>query len=176
MPNLVVPEEFPSHDREEGRKGTTVRSLQTYCLDHAEQIFCLAILITAPVINYLIPYKLIFLNSYFIIILVGTHYLETRKALLGGILSTLLITLYAYYFPHYFRENLTDLDMWMNLLAWTGFLILATAIVGRLINGLKQKVKMRETALQEMERYAGQVELLATRLAHMNSEPLNRKS
>jgi len=147
-----------------------MRFLYDYCLKHAEQVFALSILITAPLINYFIPYKLIFLNSYFIIILVGTYYLETRKALLGGLLSTLLITLYAYYFPQYFRVDLSELDMWMTLLAWTGFLILATAIIGRIITDLRRQLAVKETALQQMEKYAGQIEVLMARLAQLEPD------
>ena len=42
----------------------------------------LLILVSVASINYLIPYKLAFLNFYFIPILLGAYYLGVRKALL----------------------------------------------------------------------------------------------
>jgi len=59
-------------------------ALRNYFLKHSEQLFALAILLSVPIITYLIPYKLVFLNFFFIVILVGVYYLEAHKALMGG--------------------------------------------------------------------------------------------
>ncbi len=59
-------------------------TLRNYFLKHSEQLFALAILLSVPIITYLIPYKLVFLNFFFIVILVGVYYLEAHKALKGG--------------------------------------------------------------------------------------------
>ena len=62
--------------------------LKGYFLRHSEQVFALVILISVAAINYLIPYKLVFLNFFFLVILLGAYYLEAHQALLGGVLTT----------------------------------------------------------------------------------------
>ena len=117
------------------------RSIKTYLLKHAEQIFALGILLNAPLLNYFIPYKLVFMNSYFILILLGTYYLGTRTALMGGVFCSLLITIYVYYFPDRFQGDLSELDLWMRWLAWASFLILTAALTGKAIDSLRKKVE-----------------------------------
>ncbi len=108
-----------------------METLRNYFLKHSEQLFALAILLSVPTITYLIPYKLVFLNFFFIVILIGVYDLEAHKALMGGVLTTLLVVIYVYYFPSSFMPAFTETDLWMNILAWSSFLILTGALVGR---------------------------------------------
>ena len=142
-------------------------AFSSYLLKNSEQVFALVILILAPVIDYLIPYKLVFLNSYFIIILLGTYYLETRTALMGGILSSLLITVYVYYFPEHFLEELSALDLWMNLLAWSSLLILTGAVVGRLVHRLKTRLGQLSRKVQVLEMENAYLDQRVTRLTNL---------
>ena len=80
-------------------------------------------------INYYIPYKLAFLNFYFIPIL------------LGAFLCALIVFVYAYLFPESFRPAFTNLDLWMNIVTWASFLILTAAIVGQFTTKLKTEVE-----------------------------------
>ena len=48
-----------------------MKTLKNYFLKHSEQLFALVILVSIAAINYLIPYKLVFLNFFFIIMLLG---------------------------------------------------------------------------------------------------------
>jgi len=144
-----------------------MRSLTSYLLKHAEPVFALAILLNAPLLNYFIPYKLVFMNSYFILILLGTYYLGTRTALMGGVLSTVLITLYVYYFPDRFQGGLSELDLWMRLLAWSGFLILTAALTGKAIDRLRKKVKSLEHSEKQLQDYSHRMELLVADLVNL---------
>ena len=153
-----------------------MRSLTSYLLKHAEPVFALVILLNAPLLNYFIPYKLVFMNSYFILVLLGTYYLGTRTALMGGILSSLLITLYVYYFPERFQGDLSELDLWMRLLAWGGFLILTAALTGKAIDRLRKKVKSLERSEEQLQDYSHQMELLATQLVNMGHEDTESKA
>jgi len=94
-----------------------LKTLKNYLLKHSEQLFALVILVTVVAINYLIPYKLVFLNFFFIIMLLGAYYLEAHKAVLGGVLTTLLIVIYVYYYPESFMATTTQRDLWMNVVA-----------------------------------------------------------
>jgi len=64
-----------------------------------------------------------------------------RRALLGGVLCTLVVTLYAYLFPASFMPAFSYLDLWMNIVAWSSFLILTGAVVGQLTARLKTEVE-----------------------------------
>jgi len=81
-------------------------------------VFALTLLLTILGINYFVPYKLVFLNFYFLVTLLGTYYLETQKAVLGGVLAALLVTIHVYYYPSYFTLSFTDLELWMTVLTW----------------------------------------------------------
>jgi integral membrane sensor domain MASE1 len=126
-------------------------TLKDYFIGHSEQVFALLILISVAAINYLITYKLVFLNFFFIVILLGAYYLEAHKALLGGVLTTLLVIVYVYYFPTSFMSALTERDLWMNILAWSSFLILTGAVVGQLINRLKTEVQQLKKLKKDLE-------------------------
>ncbi len=108
-----------------------MENVKIYFGKNSEQVFALTLLITIVGINYFVPYKLVFLNFYFLVILLGTYYLETQKAVLGGVLSALLVSLHVYYYPSYFTLSFTDLELWMTVLTWCSFLILTGAVVGR---------------------------------------------
>ena len=153
-----------------------MRSLTSYLLKHAEQVFALVILLNAPLLNFFIPYKLVFMNSYFILILLGTYYLGTRTALLGGVLSSLLITIYVYYFPDRFQGDLSELSLWMRLLAWSGFLILTAALTGKVIDRLKRKVESLEHSEKQLQDYAHKMELLVTQFSGLGLEDTESKA
>ncbi len=85
-----------------------MENVKTYFSKNSEQVFALAILWTMVSINYFVPYKLVFLNFYFVVIVLGIYYLEVHKAVLGGILAALLVIIHVYYFPSYFTIPLTD--------------------------------------------------------------------
>ncbi len=125
--------------------------IQTYFRERSEQVFAIAIMWSAIGVTYFSPYKLIFLNVYFLVILVATYYLETRKAVLGSVFAVLLVIVYVYRFPSYFILDFTPLDLWMVVLAWSSLLILTGAVVGKLTSRLKGKVRRLEKTICDLE-------------------------
>jgi hypothetical protein len=117
----------------------------------SEQAFALLIIISVAAINYLLPYKLVFLNFFFIVILLRAYYLEAHKTILGGVLTTLLVIGYVYYFPSSFMAASTERDLWLNILAWSSFLILTGAVVGQLIHRLKTEVQQLNKLKQDLQ-------------------------
>ncbi len=118
-----------------------MESLKRYLIDNFEQIFVLLILLSVAGITYFIPYKLAFLNFYFIPILLAAYYLGVRKALLGGVLCALMVAIYSYLFPELFMIRLTVLDLWMHIVTWASFLILTAAVVGQVTTRLKVEIE-----------------------------------
>ena len=146
--------------------GPIMENVKTYFSKNSEQMFALTLLLTIVGINYFVPYKLVFLNFYFLVIVLGTYYLETQKAVLGGVLVALLVIIHVYYYPSYFTLSFTDLELWMTVLAWCSFLILTGAVVGRLTSQLKSKVERLEKANLVLQDQLQRAEEWATRLAH----------
>ncbi len=145
-----------------------MESLRNYFHKQSEQLFALAILLCVPTITYLIPYKLVFLNVFFIVILVGVYYLEAHKALMGGVLTTLLVVIYVYYFPSAFMPAATETDLWMNILAWSSFLILTGALAGRQAHRLRMETKKLKKLKCDLEANNEKLEGWVTSLAGMN--------
>ncbi len=147
-----------------------MESVKTYFSKNSEQVFALAIMWTMVSINHFFPYKLVFLNSYFLVVLLATYYLEVKKAVLGSVLAALLVVIHVYSFPSYFILELTELDLWMTVLAWSSMLVLTGAIVGKLTSKLKRQVKRLEKANRELENQLLRTEEWASSLASLSED------
>ncbi len=75
-----------------------------------------------------------------------------------------LVFLNVYYFPS-FMPAFTDLDLWMNILAWSSFLILTGGVVGRLIHGLKIELEEGKENEERLKSQVRTLEELLNRLA-----------
>ena len=109
-----------------------MENVKIYFRKSSEQVFALTLLLTILGINYLVSYQLLFLSFYFLVVVLGTYYLEAQKAILGGVLAALLVVIHVYYYPSYYALSFTDLELWMLVLTWCSFLILTGAVVGKL--------------------------------------------
>ena len=143
-----------------------MNNLKNYLTKNSEQMLALIILVGVPAITYLVPYKLVFLNFFFIVILLSVYFVEAHKALMGGVLTTLLVAVFVYYFPSSFVPTFTELDLWMNILAWSSFLILTGAAVGKLAERLKREIKDLKGRKRDLETQIDHMEeQLATRVS-----------
>ena len=70
---------------------------------------------------------------------------------MGGVLATLLVVIYVYYYPSSFMAAHTERDLWLNILAWSSLLILTGAIVEQLIHRLKTEVGQLKKLKQDLE-------------------------
>ena len=143
-----------------------MNNLKDYLTKNSEQMLALIILVGVPAITYLVPYKLVFLNFFFIVILLSVYFVEAHKALMGGVLTTLLVAVFVYYFPSSFVPTFTELDLWMNILAWSSFLILTGAAVGKLADRLKMEIQELKERKRDLETQIDHLEeQLATRVS-----------
>lgn len=114
--------------------------ISSYVEKNFEQLFILLVLIATLIINFFISAKLTFLSFYFLPIIAGGYFLGRRKAILGAVFCVLYVCLYAVYSPDAFLEQNTELDVYLHIASWGGFLILAGAVVG----GLQERLKGKE--------------------------------
>jgi len=145
-----------------------METVRNYIVKNSEQTFALLILLSVVTVNYLIPYKLVFLNFFFIIILLGAYYLEAHKAVLGGVLTTLFVVIYVYLYPSSFMAVSTETDLWINILAWSSFLILTGAVIGQLINRLKTEVQQLKKLRRDLQANNEKLEGWVASLVDMN--------
>ncbi len=150
----------------EAEKNGFMKNLKNYLLKNSEQMLALVILVGVPAIAHLVPYKLVFLNFFFIVILFSVYFVEAHKALMGGVLTTLLVAIFVYYFPSSFVPTFTELDLWMNILAWSSFLILTGGAVGKLADRLKLEIKDLRQRKGDLET---QIDHLEAELAHSSA-------
>jgi len=97
-----------------------------------ENIFAVSIVLTVALIIYFAPYKLAFLNFYYLPILLAGYLLGARSAALGSILCAILVTTYVLLVPEAFFVPQGDVDILMNIVTWAAFLFLTSGVVGTL--------------------------------------------
>ena len=101
-----------------------LKAFKNYFIKHSEQVFALLIIVSVAAINYLIPYKLVFLNFFFIVILLGAYYLEGTQGDFGWCPHHLACHRLCLLLSSSFMAATTERDLWLNILAWSSFLIL----------------------------------------------------
>ena len=77
---------------------------------------------------------------------------------MGGVLCTLLVIVYVYFFPTAFMPAFTQLDLWMNIMAWSSFLILTGAVVGGLTARLRKEVQVLKELNQSLQESKAKIE------------------
>lgn len=121
-----------------------------YILHNFEQIFVLLVLVTTAGINFYIPYKLAFLNFYFLPIILGGYYLGKRQAVLGALFCTLAVMGFVFLRTDLFYLPPNELTIYAQVLVWGGFLILSGFVVGGLRESLDERIKSSEQLNQDL--------------------------
>ncbi len=116
-----------------------------------ERLFILIVLITVALINYFIPQKIAFFNFYFLPVILAGYYLGLRQAILGACLCILTVTGYALLYPELFTIPASRVDFYLYILAWSGFLILAGAVVGKLHEKLTVEIKQTKLLNERLQ-------------------------
>ncbi|HLA41062.1 MAG TPA: adenylate/guanylate cyclase domain-containing protein, partial [Candidatus Glassbacteria bacterium] len=136
-----------------------MEKLKNYLLSHFEQSFVLLVLVSTVAINYFIPQKLAFLNFYFLPVILGANYLGRRRAVLGAMLCVLVVVSYMMLDQQAFIADNGELNTYLHIVIWAGFLILAGAVVGGLQEKLAGEIQTTRQLNQSLE--ANQVALNA---------------
>ncbi len=132
-----------------------MRTLKSFFLRHFEKLIVLSILLIIVYITYFIPYKIGFLNFFYLPIIIAGYYLGKRMAVLTAILCILFIALFVTLFPEsFFKSETEKLYTAVSLLAWCSFLILTSAALGYLYEEKEKRIKDLKTA------YIGVLEIL----------------
>jgi putative nucleotidyltransferase with HDIG domain len=122
--------------------------LKQYLIRNFELFFVLTVLISIGLLNYFIPYKLAFLNFYYIPIFLASFILGMRRAVLGTLLCISWVVVFAFLSPESFFFEQNRLNLFFNIIAWACFLVLAGIMFSR-INHDKKRLLEQQTELNE---------------------------
>jgi putative nucleotidyltransferase with HDIG domain len=126
-----------------------------FTIRHFEKILVSIILIAAFAGTYFIEEVSIVLNFYYLPVFVGGYFLGRRMGVLTAILSILVVLVFVLIFPQRFFGGAVFWHSLVRLLSWSGFLILASIVVGTLY-------EENERRLQDLRKaYIGILEILA---------------
>ncbi len=119
-----------------------------YLAKNFESIFVLTVLLSMSLINYYIPYKLAFLNFYYIPILLASYYLGKKSTVYGAILCILWVIIFVFLSPESFYFEKNQLNIFLNIIAWAFFLLLAAIILGN-VQAENKRLRKRHKILNE---------------------------
>lgn len=142
-----------------GLGGAWPLQFRNFIVRHLELLFILIVALLVVTVFYFLPYKIAFLNLFYLPVMSAAYFLGRRKAVLSAVLCLLSGVLFAYYRPGWFTIGGTRLDAFLALGAWGGFLILASASVGALQEKLQRGLEQTRQLCDELERSRGAEEM-----------------
>jgi response regulator RpfG family c-di-GMP phosphodiesterase/class 3 adenylate cyclase len=132
--------------------GTWPLRLRSFVARRLELLFVVLILGMVLSVFFLIPYKIAFLNLFYLPVLTAAYFIGKRKAVLGAVLCILLVFLLALQFPDWFSMPATRFNTLMRIATWGSFLILTSAAVGSLQERLAKGFEETRQLYEELKR------------------------
>ena len=133
-----------------------MEKIKEYFFKHFEKIIVVSILLGIVLINYFTPYKIGFLNFFYLPIIAAGYFLGKRMAVLTAVLCILIVAFFLLLFPSsFFTAGINKTYIIVSLVAWSSFLILTSAAIGYLYEEKENKIKELRSA------YMGILEILS---------------
>ena len=139
--------------------GTWPLRLRNFVVRYLEFLFILLLAAIVVAVFIFLPYKVAFLNFFYLPVLSAAYFLGRRKAVLCAVLCLLSGVLFAYYRPEWFAVGDTRIDALLVLAAWGGFSILASASIGTLQEKLQRGFEQTRQLYEELKRSRGAEEM-----------------
>ncbi|MBI5201085.1 MAG: hypothetical protein HY925_05820, partial [Elusimicrobia bacterium] len=144
------------------------RLYQDRILKNFEGFFVLGILVLLGFILYVCDHRLTFLNLYFLPILLAGYFLSSRSAVLGGVLTMLVVGFIVVERPGSFSQEMTDQALYLYLVVWSSMLVLSGALVGRMNEQLRDRFSKARTSLQQLSELQDELKASNQRLEEKN--------
>ena len=133
-----------------------MEKLKIYVFKHFEKILILTILLCIIAISYFVPYKIGFLNFFYLPIIAAGYSLGRRMGVLTAFLCILVVVVFLLLSPSsFFTADTEKIYVIVSLTAWGSFLILTSAAIGYLYEEKEKKIKDLKAA------YIGILEILS---------------
>ncbi len=132
-----------------------LEDVRKYVVRNFEAFVIAFIIVSVVLVSYFVHQKLGVLNLYYLPVLAAGYVVGKRFALLTSIFSVAAVALFVILNPGAFAGGRTTLTVAIDLIAWGGFLVLASIVVGTLY-------EEKEKHIQELRRaYVGVLEILS---------------
>jgi putative nucleotidyltransferase with HDIG domain len=128
--------------------------IKAFLVKHLERILVLGLAGIILITHYLISQKMVFLNVYYLPILVSGYFLGRRYAVYTSLFSIALVVFAAVLYPSSFYIQSSNTQLVLSLVMWGGLLFLAAAVVGTLYEQKENKIRELKKA------YVGVIEIL----------------
>jgi len=132
-----------------------MEKIKAWLVRHFEKILILGITLAILITNYFVVQKMVFLNFYFLPVLVSGYFLGKKQAVFTSIFIIAFVVFLAALEPASFVPTVGGLYLALSFMTWGGFLILAAAAVGTLYEQKERKIRELKQA------YVGIVEILS---------------
>lgn len=133
-----------------------MEKLKVYVFKHFEKILILTILLCIIAITYFVPYKIGFLNFFYLPIIAAGYSLGRRMAVLTAFFCILVVVIFLLISPSsFFTVDTEKVYVVVSLTAWGSFMILTSAAIGYLYQEKEKKIKDLKAA------YIGILEILS---------------
>jgi putative nucleotidyltransferase with HDIG domain len=129
--------------------------VKDFILKHFEKFLVVVILMAAFIGTYLFEEKSIVLNFYYLPVLASGYFLGRRLGVLTAVFSILMVVISALIFPDEFFGKQDLFKSFVQILSWSGFLILSSIAVGTLYEQSERRMKDLKNA------YIGILEILS---------------
>jgi len=127
-----------------------------YFYKHFEKVLVLSILLIIVILNYFAPYKIGFLNFFYLPIIAAGYFLGRRMAVLTAFFCILIVTVLLILSPSsFFAADTEKIYVILGLTGWGSILILTSAAMGYLYEEKEKKLKDLKAA------YIGILEILS---------------
>jgi len=130
-----------------------MENIKNYLRDNFEQTFILIILLTIIILNYYVPFKIAYLNFYFLPVIMAGYFLNEKNSCMCAIFCILAVTLNVIISPECFFMSKSRISLLIYIMVWGSFLILIGAIVGKLNNKLKQKIHQLTNLNEQLQQH-----------------------
>jgi HD-GYP domain-containing protein (c-di-GMP phosphodiesterase class II) len=138
-----------------GMGGTWPLRLRNFVVRHLDVLFILVVAAIVVAVFYFLPYKIAFLNFFYLPVLAAGYLLGRRQAVLFAVFCLLSGVLFAYYRPNWFAVGDSRIDAFLVLATWGGFLILASALIGTIQEKLQKGFQETRQLYVELKRTQG---------------------
>jgi len=133
-----------------------MEKIKSYFFKHFEKILVLSILLIIVLINFFVPYKIGFLNFFYLPIIIAGYFLGRRMAVLTAFLCILVVIVFVLISPSlFFTAGTESTYIIVSLIGWGSFLILTSAAMGYLYEEKEKRIKDLKAA------YIGILEILS---------------
>lgn len=122
---------------------------------HFEAILILSITVALVATNFLVDQKIVFLNLYYLPVLISGYFLGRKQAIFTSLFIIGFVVFMVIYNGDAFVEQYTRLNLILSIVIWGGFLMLAACTVGTLY-------EQKQRQLNDIKKaYIGIIEILA---------------